>query len=572
MRVLLFLFKKRTTDHVKGFFMSLLSKQNLKTCFFAVFCSLLLVFAYLPALTEHFAAQDQWRAFRYFPAEESSSARYQACVSLIPKFYILTGRPLVWIGECLEHAQVGRIQDFSSLRIYSLLVVLVTFLSVWLVIRRIINNDSAAFTLAAIFLLSPGYAFMFFQGLTAIMVLISILLAAGSFFFVNEWIVALVDKRKCNHWLLLTSASLFILSCFIYPAWAFIVIPLAVIPFAYSSNDRNRFVALAVAIAFYLLCAAVYFVLSKLLIVLAGLSLNDVHQLGAYYMSVQLEPQIIIQRILMLAREFYQMPVLNFASPPGSAVLLLVLFSLATVSSVKGDFFRSAMRLILNLATFCFLLLISAAPWLFSRMDQLFSRQLVVFNLFFAVALVVIIGTFLSRSGARTVYYSRTVFLSVFILTAAVQFFNTSMEVKVSQLETDFIRSALTIRRDFAGVKDKKCLLIVKSRLTRPTFVEDSYGKFIHGLRENAVLTTAMNHVSYPWIVIAVLREITDDPIGDNAGIIDCGFDQACVSNWLSQGFIVIAATDGQRPNPFLDKAYVINPSLLTSEPVLPWK
>src|SRR5205814_8092186 len=82
----------------------------------------LLVVAYLPTVIYDYVPPDQWRAFRYSVLETSASARCRATTRMLPPLYIRTGRPLVWIGEAIEHTVVNKISDFTLLRPICLLV------------------------------------------------------------------------------------------------------------------------------------------------------------------------------------------------------------------------------------------------------------------------------------------------------------------------------------------------------------------------------------------------------------------------------------------------------------------
>ena len=59
---------------------------------------LFVLFAYLPTLQFDYVTQDQRRAFRYSTQEQTPYDRAKACEEMIPQFYALTGRPLVWIA------------------------------------------------------------------------------------------------------------------------------------------------------------------------------------------------------------------------------------------------------------------------------------------------------------------------------------------------------------------------------------------------------------------------------------------------------------------------------------------
>src|ERR1700730_75186 len=101
---------------------------------------LLVILAYLPTLQFDYVTQDQWRAFRYSTEPRSALDRGQACMKMIPGFYVLTGRPFVWMTECIEHAAVARITDFAQLRPIVLAIVLATVMYLGFVLAPILGG------------------------------------------------------------------------------------------------------------------------------------------------------------------------------------------------------------------------------------------------------------------------------------------------------------------------------------------------------------------------------------------------------------------------------------------------
>ena len=72
----------------------------------------LVAIGYFPSLTEDFVPQDQWRAFTY-GLDIDGVSKWAACVNNRFDFFILTGRPLVWIPECIEHGLINHVGDFK---------------------------------------------------------------------------------------------------------------------------------------------------------------------------------------------------------------------------------------------------------------------------------------------------------------------------------------------------------------------------------------------------------------------------------------------------------------------------
>ena len=200
------------TKHKARIFLNRLSGQQ-----FLLISSALLLFsmALLPTLLVDYVPQDQWRAFTYFQTDETAGARLHACVDRILPFYVATGRPLVWPGECMEHMLVARITDFRRLRPFCFLIVTGTLMALAYALRGIAEDAGQAILIAAMLLYAPGFSFMYYQGVTAAPVLIAALLAALSFGLLVP--LDFEHIRRIPLMRLSGSAVLFLLACFIYP-------------------------------------------------------------------------------------------------------------------------------------------------------------------------------------------------------------------------------------------------------------------------------------------------------------------------------------------------------------------
>src|SRR6266581_3109454 len=88
---------------------------------------LLVLVAYFPTLQFDYAVRDQWRAFRV-PESSTRLNELVVCSRDALPFYVRSGRPLVWTGECVERALVSNIREFWYLRFISLAVILATLL------------------------------------------------------------------------------------------------------------------------------------------------------------------------------------------------------------------------------------------------------------------------------------------------------------------------------------------------------------------------------------------------------------------------------------------------------------
>jgi len=155
------------------------------------------VFAYLPTLQFDYVTTDQWRVFRYSQEPLAPIEKAKVCTETAWKFYLMTGRPLVWLTECLEHTVVSSISDFFLLRPFVLSVVLLTVLCLGLVLSPLVGGLPAGIVVASAFLMTPGYSFMYVQGATAMMALLSVVFPPHYFFIRNIPPCEAGTKWKC---------------------------------------------------------------------------------------------------------------------------------------------------------------------------------------------------------------------------------------------------------------------------------------------------------------------------------------------------------------------------------------
>lgn len=536
---------------------------------------LLVMMAYLPTLQSDYVPQDQWRAFRYSPLEQTSFERAEACVKLIPEYYVATGRPLIWMGECVEHAAVGKISDFARLRPFVLAIVLVTAIYLGVVLGEILGGVSVGIVASSAFLMAPGYSFMYLQGLPAGMVLISILLAAASF----RRLKVLRDKGanplSCIR-RLWQPAVLFLSSCLIYPAWAFLVVPLALLEFGFNAQHTlsARIRKLVLTLAFYVCISAIYYFLVKISILILLRTTGYGNDLGAYDVSMQLNLTTVADRIVELARQFYAMPLLNYLSPPGMSVLLLALFS----ASAGWYAYKNAGKNILAATAFgglVFLvgsvtLVAAISPWLFSHMDSLTTRHLIPWYVFFCATAVGLICSGAKKLAA--LYRDLPAMLAVLLVlipAAAMQNKLSSLEVVTSGLELQYMRARVGTWLDEKGYYGDRYVHVVTPSVARLEYVESTLGAAYAG--ENATLSSSGNSVTISFMMNALLRERSDSPVGKSIEFVDCGSDQNCVNRVLAEtNNVALGYTDGSAPIKSADNPFLINNSVLTSRPVHP--
>lgn len=551
------------------------AQDVLSKCLIAI--SLLLVlFAYLPTLQFDYVTQDQWRAFRYSTEEQTPYDRAKACIKMIPQLYALTGRPLVWITECVEHATVAKISDFIYLRPIVLFIALITAVYLGVVLAPIVGGLAMGVMTASTFLMAPGYSFMYLQSMPAAMVLISIILATASFSLLKKRLDQEVTKgfKKIKLW---TPFFLFLSSCLIYPSWAFLVIPLTWIAFGFDQNNSwlRRIKRFCSALLFYFFAAVFYYIIVKIIIFIVLKLTGHTPHLGSYEFAMQLSPNIILERTSEAAKYLYEMPPLNFDAPHGLLMVVLGFFSV----KISWDAYKSKSVHLLAAIAFSVLifvigwiiLLASISPWLFSRMESLGTRHLIPWYLFFCAASAGLIFTVVKTlpQKLRRLAPIFTLFVCV-IPAAAIQNKLTFLETAVSGIEIENMRLRLGEWLDKKGYLNNRYILVVSPVKERPAFVEELFGE-AKNAGENAVLSSSKNPVSIPWMVNALLRERTARSAGKSIEIVDCGFDQVCASGILADSTkVALGITYGDVPIQSTEKPFIINNSTLTSKPINP--
>ena len=87
---------------------------------------LFFVFGYFPLIFFEYIPQDQLRIFNY-SGELTGIERFFQCSKNTMGGMFLTGRPLVWISECIEHALVDEIFQIKYFRIPNLIILTICF-------------------------------------------------------------------------------------------------------------------------------------------------------------------------------------------------------------------------------------------------------------------------------------------------------------------------------------------------------------------------------------------------------------------------------------------------------------
>jgi hypothetical protein len=538
---------------------------------------LLVVFAYLPTLRHNYVAPDQWRAFRYSLFAETPYERAKACEKLITPYYSQTGRPLLWISECIEHAAVAKISDFAYLRPFVLAIVLFSAIYVGAVLAPYVGGLAWGVIAASALTVAPGYSFMVLQGMTAGTVLIALILAAASFKAFRGWLESAGTAFKLEWRKLLAPLVLFFVSCLIYPSWSFFVVGLAWIAFGadVQASRATALKRLGATLLFYFVASLVYYLFERLIEFVLQRSTGYVPDMLAYEMGMQLNPGTLMDRAREVWKWFYRMPPLDFAGPPGLLAVALALFC----AYIGWQDHRSRRRSLLSslwvslaaVALGCVVLLGSLSPWLFSSLDYMASRFLMPWYLLFCVVAVGVIRIAVDALAPKLQWAAAAFALPLFLVPVAIRQEHLSMlQTEISAMEIQSVRASLAQWIDSKGYQKQRYLLFVRPPLLRSPLAERIMGSGpIAG--ENGEFASTQNPAFIPWMIIALLRERSDQPVGRTMRLRNCFYEQSCIPQMLKDPqMVVIGIADGVHVIQSSEDPFVINLSGLTSRPFVP--
>jgi hypothetical protein len=476
----------------------------------------------------------------------------------------------VWIGECLEHAWVARIHDFAALRPIVLLMVVGAVLALGRVLSRVMGSFAAGVTVAAVAVFTPGYSFMYFQGLTGGPVVLSLLFTAVSFDFLMRADDGL--GRKAMGWVSTRAAAsllCFLLACFIYPAFAFVWVPLALayLGFDHSLNVDARINRCLRTVLFYGIGSVLYYVLIKAAIAAAFRTTPD---LGQYAFSVASQTGLAFAKLKELFLFFCQSTtVANFFNWPGYmkvALLLAPAFFVARhvgtrPASSSGGYRAPVLYVVaIPLAT-----VLGAAPWLISNFGGITHRHTMTLQLLlvFSIGFLVrgLSRRVFSNSGARQV--TEFILLVALLVPATFQQVRLSMvEVMQSDAEIRYMRSAL--RQLIASGEFSQ---IQQYHVIRPDPRTDFVGWSRSGKAEVSQPATSANPEHILQMVTALLRELLPNEALRSLKIVDCRLNAECVRALARPGVLVLSQSTANEEPQLLERSFVLDYRLIQVRP-----
>jgi hypothetical protein len=375
------------------------------------------------------------------------------------------------IGECIEHSLVGKISDFAKIRPFVLILVIFTAFCVGIALSSSLGGIVNGTAIGALFVLSPGYAFVYYNGLESVMKLIALILATLSYIFVRQAINGVFHRNK-----LLLSSALFLVACMIYPAWAFVVFMFSLIDFLFCQDiERNmRLKPLLIKIFFFTAISIIYYLIIKFIIIFL-----PAHNIGNYEFSANFSPVYLSIRFFIASFIFIAQPPLNALY--GSLRILNIIFLFLVVVICTGSFFKknndkfinAFLKYLLIIFLCVFLIFMSIVPWLISTMPLPPNRVLIAFFLLMCTS----IGWVISRVSTQlfpTKKYITTILIIFIILlpASAIQNERTAIEVGISGTEIEAMRLVVHKWIDEYSFTKKRYIVVVRPKRPRPLFYD----------------------------------------------------------------------------------------------------
>lgn len=447
--------------------------------FYLVIVALLIFFAYLPTLQYDYAPSDQWRAFRYSLLDISPIKKAFLCLDGSLNFDLRSGRPFCRIGECIEHAWVGKIRDFSKTRPIILIAVIFTAFCVGMVLSPSVGGIANGTAIGALFVLSPGYAYMYHIGLSAIMILLALILATLSYLLIRQVINGKFNKNK-----LLLSSVFFLIACMSYPVWALVVYVFSLIDFLFCEEPElnTRFKHLLIKYFFFSIIMIIYFLIIKFIIIF----LPD-YNMGGYEFSANFNPVYLGKRFCLAFLFYIAQPPLNTLFD--SLRILNIIFLLSVIIIYSVSFFKKnhcKLKTIYSFVLIVFICVVSIftsiAPWLVSNMSNLGNRYFISFSLFICTLICWIIFRVSTKLFPTKKYLSSVLIIFIVLLPAsAIQNKRTSIEVGISGTEIETMRLFVHKWIDEDSFITKRYIVVVKPKRPRPLFYDRVLNNVKHG-------------------------------------------------------------------------------------------
>lgn len=486
-----------------------------------LFVFALITCSFSPVLLNDYVPQDQWRAFSY-NTNVVGVDKFTECIKQRSQFMVLTGRPLVFLPECFEHAAVEKISDFKSLRIPVFIIVALTAIIFAFVFKKNIGSTWKSLWLSVSLVLSPGYVFMFYQGYTAAGVLASVGLSLAGMSFIWEFFNDSENKnRHSKIKKLIFGIVFFFLALLNYPAFAFVSVPAAYF-LVFTSESSFIYKKIKFMIYTYAVFGAAcigYFIFSKII----GQSFfGGAKNLGDYQFAIGGIYEIFLRCIYLFKYLISNDILINFKVNNTIPILTIIAFPLINFSTSENCCISKILKIsILFWLGFPVIFLISSVPWLVSQFNGLPMRHVVPLHFMFgfcALLCLIRLSDFWKKNEAFSVFSKALPFAVISVIALREIGINSEL-VRDSALEVHAIKIAVKQNIDPEDAKFGLHLHII-----RPTgyvgHVNFSSGEYMPALTQNPA------HVKEMFTM--ALLEIISFYDAKEISIRDCRLDIDC--------------------------------------------
>lgn len=527
--------------------------------FWISFALVMVVAAYYPTLVADYVPMDQWRAFRYSLEPGLPLERWTACYPGALKFYFLTGRWLVWLGECAKHAAVARISDFAPLRVIALTIVLLSVIAIRSILVKIFNSPPAATILTVMIVFLPGYAFMYYQGLTGMPVLLALLFSLLSFRFTSRAFTT-EGKYKKVYFDLGVGSVLFLSACFIYPIFAFTVIPTAFIFSAFRPESalRDRVYLCAKFCILYAVVAIIYYLTVKSGIAIAEYLGKSIPDLKNYRVDINTSLSDLMVRTNKVFHEANDMALSNFFHLP-TWLSIVVFLTPSGIIYFEGQRLGWSLSVrVLAVAIYSIsvpiIALASMAPWFLSHFPSIAYRHIMPVHFFFILSF----GILLTRGieAVKKLFSEQTrrriesTFIFAVIAVFSINQISLSLhQVIESSVEVNYMRAAYREMVESGKFWKSKEIHVVRPAVGRSYDGRPTDREFLPATMANPEHILQMTH--------AILREILSSDQLQQVNLVDCRFDRNCPRS-APENLIVISQSNFGAPFPELRKNHAI--------------
>lgn len=502
-----------TTNHQRGKYTTLFV------------CFLLLIFTYSATLQYDFAVDDQYRAFR-LPESFTRLDEFNTCVSDALPFYFRSGRPIVWISECVERSFVGTISDFYLFRFLPL----ISSLLLVYIIGTLYSNFSGCriyvLQMCGLFLsLLPGYQFFVLLGTNGLMVLFAPILSILSTYF---YIIR--ADLSINRYV--PSIALYILALYIYPAWALSAVPFSLfLVISHKNNSLTGTVRHSTnAILFYSIGTISYFFSIRLFTAL-NLFNSSLSQPPAHYDTATfVNPSMIFFKLNLALKYIFLGPVWD-VNHIGLFILLIGFISLILslypkisirISEQMSPIICLLIVLIVAIPIYFISIVAPLAPWLLSAMDTLNPR---FFNFAFSMPVLctgLLFNNYLTKNKI-IIFASLLLMSSMLIITNKV----VTLNVLANAVEIDYMRHQISEWIDTGRYSNDRTVVVIppyaNNSDTRPTFMR-SLSLYNESYRTGSWSSPTTHYFE---LFSALIREKSNHEIDREIRLVNCPLQES---------------------------------------------